>query len=87
MNYSIENLKNKPKVAIIYDYDSIWSFQVQKQSPDFEFSKEILKLSEQAKKEEKGVAMINGKFIGPPMVITAKNTLTKAELIKSKSDK
>ncbi|MGM0378923.1 MAG: beta-galactosidase [Bacillota bacterium] len=43
-NYSIEKLKNKPKVAIIYDYDSIWSFQVQKQSPDFEFSKEILKL-------------------------------------------
>ena len=42
--YSIKNLKNKPKVAMIYDYDSIWSFQVQKQSPDFKFSKEILKL-------------------------------------------
>jgi citrate lyase subunit beta / citryl-CoA lyase len=44
-------------------------------------AKEILKLSEQAYAENKGVAIINNKFIGPPMIITAKKTLNKLERI------
>ena len=46
-------------------------------------AKEILKLSEESIKDGKGVAVINGKFIGPPMVLTAKKTLTRHSLIES----
>ncbi len=49
-------------------------------------AQEILELSEQAEKESKGVAMINGKFIGPPMVSTAKKILLKHQLIQQKSN-
>lgn len=44
-------------------------------------AREILDLSEQAKKEGKGVVMMNGRFIGPPIVTAAKQVLRKHELI------
>ncbi len=49
---------------------------------DIKEAEEMLKLNEQARKDNKGVAVINGKFIGPPMVATAHRILKKAELIK-----
>jgi len=45
---------------------------------------EMLKLAKEAEKEGKGVAVVNNKFIGPPMVIAAKKTLDKNKLIKNK---
>ncbi|HOE03765.1 MAG TPA: CoA ester lyase [Bacteroidales bacterium] len=45
---------------------------------------EMLRLSDEAEKEGKGVALMNGKFIGPPMVVAAKKTLSKNELILRK---
>ena len=51
---------------------------------DVENAKEILYLAEIAKKEGKGVALMNGKFIGPPMLISAKKTLRKDEIIRSR---
>ena len=50
-----------------------------------EDAREMLRLSEEAKLDGKGVALMNGKFIGPPMVLTAKKTLKKVELIKRKA--
>jgi citrate lyase subunit beta / citryl-CoA lyase len=48
-------------------------------------AKEMIEMAEIARKEGKGVAIQNGKFIGPPMIISAQNTLKKHELIlKSK---
>lgn len=41
----------------------------------------ILNLAETAEENGEGVAIINGKFIGPPMVLAAKKILKKAELI------
>jgi len=51
---------------------------------EVEDAKEMLRLSEDAKKNNKGVAVVNGKFIGPPMVIAANKILQKHELIKKK---
>jgi citrate lyase subunit beta / citryl-CoA lyase len=51
---------------------------------EVEEAKYILQLSAEARKDAKGVAMINGKFIGPPMVNTAQKTLEKYKLIKEK---
>lgn len=46
-------------------------------------AKEMLDLYEEAQRENKGVAILNGKFIGPPMVITAKKILKKQTLIEN----
>lgn len=54
---------------------------------EIESAKEILKLSEEAKKEGKGVAVVNGKFIGPPMILSAKNTLSKQKHIEEHAKK
>lgn len=44
-------------------------------------AREMLTLAEEATKEGKGVAVKGNKFIGPPMVLSAKKTIEKAELI------
>jgi citrate lyase subunit beta/citryl-CoA lyase len=44
-------------------------------------AREILDLSEEAKKKGKGVVMMNGKFIGPPIITAAKQVLRKHKLI------
>ena len=43
---------------------------------------EILMLAHEAKKEGKGVALVNGKFVGPPMILSSQKTLKKNELIQ-----
>lgn len=45
-------------------------------------SLDILKFDKEAKLEGKGVAIINGKFIGPPFVEKAKKIIAKSKLIK-----
>ena len=45
---------------------------------------EILRLYDEAIKLNKGIAIINGKFIGPPLVVKAKHILDKVKLIESK---
>ncbi|MCL5127252.1 CoA ester lyase [Algibacter sp. L4_22] len=47
-------------------------------------SQDILKYDDEAKQEGKGVAIINGKFIGPPFVAKAKKILLKNELVNKK---
>jgi citrate lyase subunit beta/citryl-CoA lyase len=47
---------------------------------------EMLKLSEEASHSGMGVALMNGKFIGPPMVLAAKKTLKKHQLILKKAN-
>jgi citrate lyase subunit beta/citryl-CoA lyase len=44
-------------------------------------SKEILRLDAEARKDGKGVAMMSGKFIGPPLVATARRVLQRHELV------
>lgn len=55
---------------------------------EVEDAKEMLRLSEEAEKQNKGVAVMNGKFIGPPIVRAAKKILKKHQLlIKKKKEK
>ncbi|HET8858757.1 CoA ester lyase [Marivirga sp.] len=42
---------------------------------------EILMLAHEAKKEGKGVALVNGKFVGPPMILSSQKILKKMDLI------
>lgn len=48
-------------------------------------AKEMLEMFEEAQKSGKGVAIKNGKFIGPPMVVAAKKVLKYNEQINAKS--
>jgi len=48
-------------------------------------AKEMLELKSISEKDAKGVAIINGKFIGPPMVKKAKQILLKQKLIEQKN--
>ncbi len=43
-------------------------------------AREMLRLAEEAQKDGKGVAIMNGKFIGPPMIISAKKIIQKHQL-------
>ena len=54
---------------------------------EVEDAKEMLRLYNEAGKMNKGVAVLNGKFIGPPMVINAKKILEKNKLINEKNNK
>ncbi len=50
-------------------------------------AKEMLRLAEKAKEDGQGVAVKEGKFIGPPMVATAKEVLHRAKLIEEKNNR
>ncbi|MFH1196293.1 MAG: CoA ester lyase [bacterium] len=52
---------------------------------DVKEAEEMLNLSLEAQNEGRGVAVMNGKFIGPPMVLTAKKILNKQNLIEHKT--
>lgn len=54
---------------------------------EVDWAEEMLRLSEEAKMEGKGVAVKEGKFIGPPMVKMAQEILNKQYLIESKRGK
>lgn len=54
---------------------------------EVEDAEEMLRLFEESQKEGKGVAVKNGKFIGPPMVSAAKKVLSKLNIINEKNNK
>ena len=62
------------EIAVCHKYYSPSEEQV-------EWAKEMLRLSEEAIAEGKGVAVKDNKFIGPPMVKMAKDILRKKKLI------
>lgn len=51
---------------------------------EVENAKEMLYLADKAEKEGQGVALMNGKFIGPPFVLKAKRILEKSDKILNK---
>jgi citrate lyase subunit beta / citryl-CoA lyase len=51
---------------------------------EVEDAREMLFLSQEAEKNNQGVAVMNGKFIGPPMVIAAKRIIEKDKLVEEK---
>ena len=48
---------------------------------EVENAREMIRLSEEASRLNMGVALLHGKFIGPPMVLAAKKVLARHELI------
>ena len=52
---------------------------------EYENAKESIILYEKALSVNKGVAIIDGKFVGPPIVSKAKSIINKAEQIKAQN--
>jgi len=48
------------------------------------WAREMVRLCEEAEAEGKGVALMNGKFVGPPMLKMAQNIIEKQNLIERK---
>ncbi len=65
---------NPIELPLIHQYFSPSDMEV-------ENAREMLRLDEEARKEGRGVAIMNGKFIGPPFVEKAKKILRKHEQI------
>jgi len=65
---------NPKEIPLVHKYYSPSDAEVQS-------AKEMLVLSDEAEKKGAGVAVVNGKFIGPPMVKAAKKLLLKHKLI------
>jgi citrate lyase subunit beta/citryl-CoA lyase len=68
-------LLNPKEIPLVHQYFSPTEKEIKN-------AKEMLVLSDQAKKAGEGVAIINGKFIGPPMIKSAKKILLKQDLIE-----
>lgn len=70
-------LLNPKEIPLVHEYYS----PTEKEVKD---AKEMLVLAEQASKAGEGVAIINGKFIGPPMIKAAKKVLSKQKMIENR---
>ncbi|MFI3243457.1 MAG: CoA ester lyase [Akkermansia sp.] len=69
---------NPKELPLVHEYFSPSQTQI-------DWAHDILRLSEEAVKEGRGVAVINNKFIGPPMVKMAQNIILKDSLVKKDS--
>jgi citrate lyase subunit beta/citryl-CoA lyase len=69
---------NPKELALVHQYYS----PSEKEIND---AKQMLRLYDEAQAEGKGVAVMEGKFIGPPMVIMAKKMLHKHKLTEKKA--
>jgi len=93
--YDLEGLEKHLKKGRTLGYAGMWVLHPNQNelvnkcySPSIEEineAKEIFKLFEEAQKSGKGVAIINGKFIGPPLVVKAERIIEREKLIKLKS--
>ncbi len=68
---------NPKEIKLIHRYFSPSKSEVNE-------AKEMIQLASEAEKEGRGVAVINNKFIGPPIVLAAKKTIEKLHLINKK---
>lgn len=92
--HDLEGLEAHLRVGRTLGYAGMWVLHPKQNEPtnryyspsedEIKEANEILSLSEDANKLGKGVAIINGKFIGPPLVVKARKVITRAKLIESK---
>lgn len=95
--HDLEGLEENVKIARILGFEGMLILHPKEleiahkyfslSEKEIEDAKTMLKLSEEAEKMNKGVAVLNGKFIGPPMVIAAKKILERTRLIEEKRNK
>ena len=69
---------NPIELALVHEYYSPTKEEIAK-------AEELLRLDREARENNQGVAIVNGKFVGPPFVLQANKTLIKHNQIINKS--
>ena len=90
--HDLEGLEKHVNVGKTLGYSGMWVLHPKQNtlvnktySPtkeEYEIAKESIRLYKEAVKLNKGVAIIDGKFIGPPLVVKAETTINRVKRIK-----
>ena len=90
--HDLEGLEKHLETGKILGYGGMWVLHPKQNelvnkifSPteeEFRDSKDFLRLYQEAKKINKGVAIIEGKFVGPPLITKSNDIIARAELIE-----
>jgi citrate lyase subunit beta/citryl-CoA lyase len=95
--HDLEGLKKHLEIGKILGYGGMWVLHPKQNdlvnevySPtlkEYEDARNFLRLYEEAQKMNKGVAIVEGKFVGPPLITKSKDIIARAELISKKDDR
>lgn len=94
--HDLEGLERHLQTGKILGYGGMWVLHPKQNklvnqvfSPtekEYQDSVEFLRLYDEAKKRNKGVAIIEGKFVGPPLITKSKDIIARVELIKNREE-
>ncbi|GHC58394.1 HpcH/HpaI aldolase/citrate lyase family protein [Ulvibacter litoralis] len=92
--HDLEGLDRHLQIGKVLGYGGMWILHPKQNelankvfSPteeEYKTSVEFLRLYEEAKKLNKGVAIIEGKFVGPPLITKSKDIIARVELIEKR---
>jgi citrate lyase subunit beta/citryl-CoA lyase len=92
--HDLDNLETHANEGKVLGYTGMWVLHPKQNelvntiySPtaeEYQDAKEFLMLYEEAKRQNKGVAIVNGKFVGPPLVTKANEIIKRKEIINNK---
>jgi len=95
--HDLEGLERHLETGKVLGYGGMWVLHPKQNelvnqvySPtqkEYNDSLEFLRLYEEAKKINKGVAIIEGKFVGPPLITKSKDIISRVELIEKRQSK
>lgn len=93
--HDLEGLERHLQIGKILGYGGMWILHPKQNelanrifSPtekEYADAVEFLRLYEEAKKINKGVAIIEGKFVGPPLITKSKDIIARVELINKRN--
>jgi citrate lyase subunit beta/citryl-CoA lyase len=92
--HDLEGLEEHLDIGKILGYSGMWVLHPKQNdlvnkiySPtkqEFEDAKEFLRLYKEAQRLNKGVAIIEGKFVGPPLITKSNDVISRMELIEKR---
>lgn len=92
--HDLEGLEKHLETGKILGYSGMWVLHPKQNdlvnkvfSPttqEYEDSQDFLRLYSEVQKINKGVAIIEGKFVGPPLIIKSKSIIARVELIEKR---
>ncbi len=95
--HDLEGLIKHANEGKVLGYSGMWILHPKQNSlantvysptkEEFDDSMEFLRLYGEAKNINKGVAIIEGRFVGPPLIRKANDIIAKAKLIRAKDEK
>jgi len=94
--HDLEGLDRHLQTGKVLGYGGMWVLHPKQNDPanevfspteqEYKDSVEFLRLYEEAKKINKGVAIIEGKFVGPPLITKSKDIIARVELIEKRKN-